>query len=157
MKKPKPKPKPGGGRGCKILWLAILMLFLIPSVSFAASSCTAKPVSYGLIELSWTAHTDGTFTSTTCTPVYPINGWVTDVVTDPGATAPQALYDVTLTDKYGVDISAGDLADRSATASEHVQIGGYPVYGPLTLNITSNNVNAAVGTVAIFFVPFTGD
>ena len=77
--------------------------------------------------------------------------------TNPGATAPQALYDITLTNADGIDLMGGKLANRSATASEaaapEVAAGvpwPRPIDGALTLTITGNNVNSAI-TVAKFY------
>lgn len=137
-----------------LLLIALALILVMPAMAMAASSCTAALVAHGVLEYSWTAHTTGAFTSSTCTNPVNIDGWVTHVQTDPGGTAPQALYDVTLTDRRGEDIAEGLLADRSATVTETVEIGGRPVYGPLTLNISNNNVNSATGTVVIFFVPW---
>ena len=138
-----------------VLPVLLLTLFMAaPQISHAASSCVATEVATGVIVYSWTAHTDGTFTSSLCTNPRRVDGWVTHVQTDPGGTAPQALYDITLTDSRSEDIAAGQLANRSATATETVEIGGRPVYGPLTLNISGNNVNGATGQVIIYYVPW---
>ena len=83
----------------------------------------------------------------------PIDGYVFLVTTNPGTTAPTANYDITLTDTDGVDIMAGDLADRSATVSEQedAAYGSRYVEGILTLTITNNSVNSAVGTVNVYY------
>lgn len=77
--------------------------------------------------------------------------------TNPGATAPQALYDIVLNDTDGIDLMGGTLANRSATASERAIpalatgiYGGTSVDGILTLAITGNNVNSAVTVVKFF-------
>ncbi len=132
----------------------LLLVILIPASAMAVEGCTAALKSWGWLQLSWTAAAAGTFTSTICSPAYPIDGWVTHVQVDPGGTAPQALYDITLTDSFGEDISDGGLADLSATVTNTIDIGARPVYGPLTLNISGNNVNSANGVVNIYFVPF---
>ena len=78
--------------------------------------------------------------------------------TNPGATAPQAAYDITLTDSDGIDLMGGRMADRSATASEAAvpEIASgvpwpRPVDGALTLTITNNNVNSAIVVAKFFF------
>lgn len=87
----------------------------------------------------------------------PIDGYVFLVTTNPGAVAPTEGYDVTLTDTDGMDIMGGELADRSASASEQAvpkindaYISRY-VSGTITLNITNNSALGAKGKVSIFF------
>jgi len=97
-------------------------------------------------------------TATTQTITDQIAGrYITEVRTNPGATAPQALYDIVLNDTDGIDLMGGTLADRSATASERAIpalatgiYGGTPIDGALTLAITNNNVNSALSVIKIF-------
>jgi len=106
------------------------------------------------IEVAWTAHTDGSFTDYEITEV--IDGEVFMVVTNPGATAPQADYDIDLKDSDGVDIMGATLDDRSASGTEQaaplVGAAYCPrfVDGKLTLAISGNNVNGAVGVISIY-------
>lgn len=85
-----------------------------------------------------------------------IFGFIVRVVTNPGATAPTADYDVTLTDEDGVDVLGGEGVDRSASVSEHIISKLGSSYGPcyvnskLTLNLSNNSVNSAVGEVVIY-------
>jgi hypothetical protein len=78
--------------------------------------------------------------------------WITKVVTNPGATAPTADYDITGIDADGADIFNGELLNRSAASTETVipldfiQIGN----GGFTLTIANNLVNSAVGTIRLF-------
>lgn len=148
----------------RIITLIIILCVLCtitPSL-FAASTQTESIRQMGRLyeyTVSWTAHTDGSYTSYLLR--YPIDGILLCVVTDPGATAPQAAYDPCLTDQYGRDVMGGGLADRSATATEMAmpQITGaaglvpytVPVHGCLQLAITGNNVNTALGKVIIYF------
>lgn len=140
------------------------MLLGLAAINASAASSISGTESYSrntpresvvVITVTWTAHTDGTVTSEAI-DVQP-EGYVFMVVTNPGATAPTTLYDITLTDSDGVDIMGGTLANRSATLSEQavpaVSAGLYgPRYvaGDLTLNISGNAVNAATGTVVIY-------
>ena len=104
------------------------------------------------LEMSWIAHTDGSFTSVETSEN--IDGWVLEAITDPGATQPQASYDITLSDAYG-DVMGSAMLNRSATVTERVKAlsGTTPitpfVAGKLTLAITANNVNGATGKVII--------
>jgi len=86
-----------------------------------------------------------------------VDAFLTLVVTDPGATAPTTLYDITLNDEYGVDVMGGALVDRSATATEQAMplIAGCPVPrvvdGPLTFALTGNSINSAIGKCYVHF------
>lgn len=108
------------------------------------------------LEISWTAHTDGSYTSFSTRA---INGIIIGVLTDPGSTAPQANYDITLKNSYGLDVMGDALADRSATATEYIQpynavqnnYPSMPNHGALTLDISNNNVNGATGKVVIYY------
>lgn len=143
----------------------ICLIALLLAVSAWADSVTQSVTMTGrstggerdyVYQLSWTAAADGSLTSVTTEES--IDGYVYMVVTDPGTTAPQALYDLTLTDSYGLDIMGGALLDRSATVTEQAfpvlltgVYGSRRVNGRLTLNLTNNNVNAATGIVYIYF------
>ena len=136
----------------------VIVLFFV-AAAFAASTCPQDNYAsgrVGVVEMSWTAHTDGTFTSTQ-TEIN-INGFVYLVETDPGTTAPTDNYDITLTDRNGTDVMGGALANRDTTTTETAApllsdgtAWVIPVFGPLTLNISNNSVNAAKGVVRIFY------
>lgn len=97
---------------------------------------------------------DGSFTSKASDKT--INGWITKVTTDPGATAPTDNYDLTLSDADGVDVMGGALANRDEAVSEQAMplIGG--AYGPvrvdsiLTLAGSNNSVNDATVLVKVY-------
>ncbi len=78
--------------------------------------------------------------------------------TNPGTTAPTALYDVTLTDDGGYDLLGGAGANRSATVTERVipvlgtgTYGTASVNGDTTVNITNNSVNSAGIVIDLWF------
>lgn len=79
--------------------------------------------------------------------------------TDPGATAPTALYDVTITDAHSLDVLQGVGANRSATVTERANIvysGGldHPyvsISDVLTLAIANNAVNSAVIVIELVY------
>lgn len=137
----------------------LVMAFLVHTQNiFAASSCLQSSDQIGdlkIVELSWTAHTDGTFTSVLTT--WRIDGLIVCVDTDPGSTAPTANYDITLTNDFTIDVMGGALENRHTTTSERTQPiinGGYKSvlsYGRLTLNISNNAVNGATGKVRIYY------
>lgn len=106
------------------------------------------------IEFNWTADSaDGSVPAKTSQE---IDGLVFMAVTDPGATAPTASYDITLTDSDSCDVFGGELANRSATAIEQASplVGNFYgqryVKGTLTLNVTGNAVNSATGKVIVY-------
>lgn len=83
--------------------------------------------------------------------------YITEVRTNPGAVAPQALYDIVVNDADGIDIMGGALLNRSATVSERaipIMITGIygctAIDGILTISISGNNVNSAVTVVKVF-------
>lgn len=65
--------------------------------------------------INWLAHTDGSATHTTL----PVNGTILRVAVNPATNAPDDNYDVTLLDEDGLDVLAGQGANRDTTNSEH--------------------------------------
>ena len=98
-----------------------------------------------------------------------INGILCAVTTIPDATtAPQAGYDIVITDENDRNICGdtgtgaipgadGVLSNRSATATEYTMFPVNNNYGPivstgkLTINIANNNVVGAIVTVKISY------
>lgn len=111
------------------------------------------------VSVSWTADAaDGSLPATSITD---LNGWLIKVVTNPGATAPTANYDIALNDPdaSGLDALGGKLIDRHTTADEQVypSIGATPttpifLAGTYSLAITGNAVNSATGLVVFYLV-----
>jgi hypothetical protein len=91
---------------------------------------------------------DGSFPSTG-TPVQ-LNGFLIRVVTNPGATAPTANYDVVINDENSIDVAQATLANRHTSNTEEV----YPVptsaasppfvQGDHNIVITNSSVNSAI-------------
>lgn len=144
-----------------IIGILGLSLFL-PITSFAVGTVTqAKAnLSYYVskITLTWvgsTVTTVGSVPSTETT--WPIDGYVFLVITNPGGTAPTALYDIVLNDTSGFDIMGGELANRSDTVTEQAVpkissvYGSRFVSGKLTFVLTGNSVSAGTGTVEIYY------
>jgi hypothetical protein len=77
-----------------------------------------------------------------------LNGYLLQVITNPGATAPTDDYDITLTTSDGIDAARGLLANRDTSTTEVVDVN-YPLKSTLTLNLSNNSVNSAVGTVTL--------
>lgn len=122
----------------------------------------SKHDGFVVVTITWQAATDGSLSATA------IEGYIEKEiqgmycilgVTNPGATAPQADYDIELNDADGADVFGLELNNRSATVSEQAMpkmgngYGKRPIYTPsLNFALTGNNVNTALGTCAFFFV-----
>ena len=98
-------------------------------------------------KVDWVSAADGT-ASGDLGNVY--NGVTYNVVFVPSATAPPtALYNVTITDDFGLDILAGGGAGRSATAKERVTPTPIQYHGNLTLNV-SNAGDTKAGSIYLY-------
>ena len=113
-----------------------------------------------VITLTCTADdSDGSYPATALSniPHGEIGGRLLQIATDPGSTAPQANYDITVTEAGGADLLLGVGANRHTSSSEVGIIesnGASAVYAgtdTLTLNITNNNVNSAGITIKIYY------
>lgn len=141
----------------KRIILIIMAIMLMASTSYAAAIQT--PYQFGAMKVlvvDWTAEANGSFIAVESNTINGTVGWVE---TKPGTTAPTTLYDITLKNSYGLDIMGGKLSNRSATVAEgtapYDSVNDLflttPVAGPLTIAITNNIVNAATGTLTIYF------
>jgi hypothetical protein len=150
------------GRKFRFLFLSVIFLFLfyLPTSSHAEGSVTANPLErineyMSVLVFDWVGDSgNGTVPATASGYV---EGYVVMVITDPGATAPTDDYDITLTDKYGVDIMGGALADRDETNTEQAVpclltgvYGARFVSGTITLNISEQSDVSATGQVRIY-------
>jgi hypothetical protein len=90
-----------------------------------------------------------------------IEGRLAELTTDPGATAPTNLYDLTLIDADGVDRLQGVGLNRATATTETAPVvyAGSTIHPPisladvLTLKLAGNAVNSAVGKVTLIYVP----
>ena len=99
--------------------------------------------------LSWVSDSSGNVTQTTSTKVW---GTICRVIIDPGATAPTALYDATLTDEAGIDLLVGQGANLSATdttsfvplleGTDGTTTAMFPIIVNDTLTLTITNAGA---------------
>lgn len=143
--------------------LIVFLLFSVASTALAAEGLSQEMKcspsgKLCVLELSWTSAADGSFTTTYLS--YRIDGYVTKVVTDPGATAPTPVYDITLLDDDSQYIMGGACEDRDTANTETVYpydtvngspvYSGVPVYGNLRLAIANNAVNSATGVIKIY-------
>lgn len=75
---------------------------------------------------------------------------------NPGTTAPTALWDYTFVAEDGEDVLGGEGADRSATTTERIRaktdtsFGEAYVDGTGTLTITNNSVNSAAIVIKVY-------
>jgi len=123
-----------------------------------SDNVSAKP---GRINLAWKAGTDGivsyalaakyaTDNPAHARGVVKLKGNIVKIVTNPGATAPTASYDIYLYDKDGIDICSGNLADRSATLTEqYIPDPAIWVDGEITLSI-ANAGDSKIGEIEIY-------
>ena len=87
-----------------------------------------------------------------------ISGLIRVLQTNPGSTAPQANYDITLPNDDGIDTLQGVGANRHTSNSERASVvySGTAVHSEvaksdtLTLTLANNNVNSAVSVVKIY-------
>lgn len=141
--------------------LTVLLLFA--ASLFAAGTVTQTIEKLGdadtyAITITWTADAaDGTVPTTALlrsgSGVSNTEGFsIVSVVTDPGATAPTANYDVTFVDGRGMDILSDACANRSATATEKCSADPIPIKGTVNFTLSGNSVNSATGTVVVYIV-----
>lgn len=97
---------------------------------------------------------NGSFPATTVN----MFGKLVHVITNPGATAPTANYDIALghPDDTSADLLGGALANRSATVTELVYptVSSLPVWvaGDTSFAITNNIVNSATIDVNFYLL-----
>lgn len=124
--------------------------------SVVTQSHTARgPI--GCVTFAVTAHTDGTVTDTVVTTK--ISGKLLALQTNPGATAPQANYDIVINDQDGIDVLQGVGANRHTANSERAAIvySGTAIHpcvamsDTLTLAISGNNVNGALTSIKLYY------
>lgn len=109
----------------------------------------------------WTANASGVVNSSVQTALSKISGEILKVVTIPGSPTPTDNYDITLLDADGVDVLAGQGADRSSSTKQSVapgvplkdgtttSVGPMAVHSTLTLNV-ANAGDSAQGTVKVY-------
>ena len=113
-----------------------------------------------VITLTCTADSsDASFPATALTniPHNGVGGRLLQIATAPGSTAPQANYDIAITEGGGADVLLGVGANRHTSNSEVAVIesnGAHGVYAgtdTLTIAISNNNVNSAGITIKIYY------
>jgi hypothetical protein len=102
--------------------------------------------------LTWTSDASGDATSS-----FHLDGQILGLITDPGATAPTTLYDITLPDSEAIDVLQGVGANRSATVTEDVAVvrSGteiHPVVNDTVTFTVANAGNAKDGVATIYYI-----
>lgn len=146
------------------LILSIFIIFLIPFNGFCASSCkeAVEPAGEEInLVFRWTDANPASWTDYTTLNTF--HGYITEITTDPGSTAPTTLHDIYLncTEMGGVDLAGGALENRSATVTETTfpmntggtAFGWRRVDGKITVNIQNNAVNSATGLIIVHIKP----
>lgn len=146
--------------------ISILPISLSPDLPIGVRNAQAA----GTVSTSWTHYPthdvsiltvswvgDATNGTVPATALPTFQGWVFQFITDPGATAPTTLYDITLPDGDSLDVSGGTLMNRSATVTERAMpliatstYGAWWVDSALTFTLTNNSVVSATGTLKIY-------
>ena len=102
-----------------------------------------------LLQVSYTTDSGaGTFT---CTTDNDVTGWILHVETDPGATAPDDNYSITLKNDNGRDIAGGNLSNRDTANAEDVVIEEYN-HGTLVIAVSSAG-NSKTAEILIYYLP----
>lgn len=100
------------------------------------------------IKWAWTSSAGGEADKVTTNAYF---GQVIALVTDPGSTAPDDDYDITITDVEGYDVMQGAGLNRDTSNTETaVPTATSVAFGTLTLNVT--NAGAAKQGVAILYI-----
>jgi hypothetical protein len=102
-----------------------------------------------LIKFAWTSDDAAGTAAGTTTSYY--DGKIIWFVTDPGGTAPDDNYDITIVDGNSIDVLAGAGADRDTADTEYVAEAslGAVVASKLTLAV-ANAGNAKLGTIYLY-------
>lgn len=116
------------------------------------------------VTIDWTSASDGSVTATT----KKICGELVKAVTNPGATAPTASYDIAITDEESFDVLTNtddNLADRHTSTTEEVYFlvkdhAGTPLaqsVHPVVCDVLSvavtNAGDSKVGRIVIYYKP----
>lgn len=142
--------------------LGLIAMMIMPVMAFAAGtvadsdgkSLTAddwEKVGNGIwkLDVAWTD--DGTGISATIPVPASLHGaWIFKALSDPGATAPTAAFDVEI-QWHGVDVFGGALHDLSATSNEDAD---YSIIAPMDADLlfvlSGNSTSGATGIVTVY-------
>lgn len=122
----------------------------------ALMNCVDYPTKNNKISIGWTSDASGDATANLAADynsnLSKIKGWIIQIATNPGATAPTDNYDITISDADSVDVCGGRLKDRDTATSELVTFDP-PVWVDSELALAVANAgNAKVGAIEIYMV-----
>ena len=99
--------------------------------------------SKGITKIKFDWESDVSAGTATGTTPAPYSGKVLALVTDPGGTAPTDNYDITITDVDGLDVLAGQGANRDTATTEYVIDSDSTPLGVVADTQLTINVSAA--------------
>ena len=79
-----------------------------------------------------------------------MEGAIVRVVTNPGATAPSANYDITLVDADGFDLASSNLLNRHTSTTEQWIPTAYPFHTPSFTFTVANAGDSKIGTCTLY-------
>ena len=112
------------------------------------TAAESRQASVKQIVFSWLADSSGDGTATATT--YSYSGELIKVICEPGATTPDDLYDVTLSDDNDLDLLAGQGADCPDAANLVITGGMLPVTNSVISLTIAGGGNVATGKVYIY-------
>ena len=138
-----------------VLLAAALPGLAAESITQTWTDCTSK---VECLTFAWQSPADPNAVDLTATASNrSIDGYVIQVITNPGDTAPTDNYDIDLINSDGVDVMGTALSNRDTADSEIAlpkpngsTTADAWVSGTLTLAITGNSVASATGTVKVY-------
>jgi len=135
---------------------AVAIVFLATTLLWAAGSVVTDVKTVDemkIIKISWVA--DNALSDVPYTKIDNVNGFIYDVITDPGTPAPTDNYDVYIRD-YTTDVSllGTTLENRDTANSEIVSPSGTHIYAQsVGFSLSGSAVSDAAGDVYLFVVP----
>ena len=153
----------------KILAVAIGVFFLCglahaaaPDPTYSLTNLQSGKKRMFRLEITWTADdTDASIANVTIFKTDSDQGdlltllkgaFITNVITDPGTTAPTDNYDIVINDEYSYDVMHGQLTNRDTATSEGIKDQFIPIHGQFTAVFTNNSVNSATGKLILIIV-----
>lgn len=154
----------------RFLYAIMFVLLLVSQFSFATGSVTVSRTNraYGLaggkytqvVNIDWVADSADGSVPTTSVPLF---GYTVKIITNPGATAPTANYDIAFGDPEdnNLDALASALQNRHTSTTEQVYpmiagapgtVSAHPVFlaGTYAVSVSNNSVNSATGRIQVY-------
>jgi len=138
----------------------LAMLLALASSAGAAGTVVQTVTDDGdirIVTMTWTGDASaGTLPSTafSSTTMNSVRGWyLTQAITDPGATTPTDDYDIVLNDSSGLDLMSGNLADRDEANTEVAfpDTITRPIDTTLTFVVSNTTKASGLGVTKFYF------